>query len=509
MAERHFVFADENELFSLMKDIDCLYCRNPVPASKHHLEKRHLKFAMYYKDADIGKFSIPCYCADGGHGRSHWHCPICPKILQRTQDYRNHITNHGVKMTKNKPAKAQERHGQCRKKESKEKAARDLPSFAEELCMPLDIDTQKERHFVFADENELFSLMKDIDCLYCRNPVPASKHHLEKRHLKFAMYYKDADIGKFSIPCYCADGGHGRSHWHCPICPKILQRTQDYRNHITNHGVEVTDNTPDKIHKYHKKLQSGIDAQEANLILKAKDVHTFEQDNFGELQPTTFLFETLQTDNTPDKKLTCQTCGILFTSLSNLRRHERLQHGQFQQPMFCIDAKNGIYITTKDLHGPRVPIHVLKSFALQIMLCESKECREFMIAQGQCGNPGKECCHLERTSHAQQYVPPPALCLSSLEEMTNKGLLSKSEKQQCQEMNSRACLEGVDCVYPIFWGKFELLDKYVNFSVYTNLKDTWCQFGRTHVSFDTRSGNWKCLCEHKRNGCIHKYLSMC
>ncbi|XP_051961485.1 uncharacterized protein si:ch211-10d23.5 isoform X3 [Xyrauchen texanus] len=435
MAERHFVFADENELFSLMKDIDCLYCRNPVPASKHHLEKRHLKLAMYYKDADIGKFSIPCYCADGGHGRSHWHCPICPKILRRTQDYRNHITNHGVKMTKNKP----------------------------------------ERHFVFADENELFSLMKDIDCLYCRNPVPASKHHLEKRHLKLAMYYKDADIGKFSIPCYCADGGHGRSHWHCPICPKILRRTQDYRNHITNHGVEVTDNTP------------------------------------GELQPTTFLFETLQTDKDdkmPDKKLTCQTCGILFTSLSNLRRHERLQHGQFQQPMFCIDAKNGIYITTKDLHGPRVPIHVLKSFALQVMLCESKECREFMIAQGQCGNPGKECCHLERTSHAQQYVPPPALCLNSLEEMTYKGLLSKSEKQQCQEMNSRACLEGVDCVYPISWGKFELLDRYVNFSVYTNLKDTWCQFGRTHVSFDTRSGNWKCLCEHKRNGCIHKYLSM-
>ncbi|XP_051518090.1 uncharacterized protein LOC127420121 isoform X2 [Myxocyprinus asiaticus] len=565
MAERIFVFADEEELFSLMKDMDCLYCRNPVPASKHHLERRHLKFAIYYKDADIGKFSIPCYCADGGHGRSHWHCPMCTKTLQRTQDYRHHISKHGVKMIKNKTE--QERHNPCRKKESKKKLSRGFPSYAEELCMPLDTNTpkakaqerhspcrkeeskakkarglpsyaeelcmpphMKERIFVFADEEELFSLMKDMDCLYCRNPVPASKHHLERRHLKFAIYYKDADIGKFSIPCYCADGGHGRSHWHCPMCTKTLQRTQDYRHHISKHGVEMTHNPADKIHNYHKKLQSDFDAQEASVILRDKDVCTFEHDNFGE--PTAFLFETLQTDNEddtpdneddtpdneddtpdieddmPDKKLTCQTCGFLFTNLSNLRRHERLQHGQVQQPMFCIDAKNGIYVTPKDLHGPRVPIHILKSFTLQIMLCELEECREFMIAQAQCGNPGKECCHLERTSHARKYVPPPPLCLNSLEEMTNKGLLSKLEKQECQEMNSMACLEGVDCVYPVHWGEFELLDKYIYFSVYTNLKDTWCQFGRTRVSFDHRSRKWKCLCEHTKNSCIHKYLSM-
>ncbi|XP_051947545.1 uncharacterized protein LOC127618892 isoform X2 [Xyrauchen texanus] len=483
MAEKIFVFADEEELFSLMKDMDCLYCRNPVPASKHHLERRHLKFAIYYKDADIGKFSIPCYCADGGHGRSHWHCPMCTKTLQRTQDYRHHISKHGVKMIKNKT----------------------------------------ERIFVFADEEELFSLMKDMDCLYCRNPVPASKHHLERRHLKFAIYYKDADIGKFSIPCYCADGGHGRSHWHCPMCTKTLQRTQDYRHHISKHGVEMRHNPADKIHNYHRKLQSDFDAQEASVILRAKDVCTFEHDNFGE--PTAFLFETLQTDNeddapdneddapdneddTPDKKMACQTCGFLFTNLSNLRRHERLQHGQVQQPMFCIDAKNGIYVTPKDLHGPRVPIHILKSFALQIMLCELEECREFMIAQAQCGNPGKECCHLERTSQARKYIPPPPLFLNSLEEMMNKGFLSKLEKQECQQMNSIACLEGVDCVYPVRWGEFELLDKYFYFSVYTNLKDTWCQFGRTCVSFDTRSRKWKCLCEHTKNSCIHKYLSM-
>lgn len=176
--------------------------------------------------------------------------------------------------------------------------------------------------------------------------------------------------------------------------------------------------------------------------------------------------------------------------------------------MLCIDAKNAIYVTPKDLHGPRVPIHIRKSFALQILLCELEECWDFMKAQAQRGNPGKECRHLVRTNHARHYVPPPPLCVNSLEEMTDKHVLSKSEKQECQEMNSRACLEGVDCVYPIFWEEHELSERCIYFSVYTELKDKWCQFGRTRVSFDTKSGNWKCLCEHKRNRCIHKYLSM-
>ncbi|XP_067303074.1 uncharacterized protein si:ch211-10d23.5 isoform X1 [Pseudorasbora parva] len=332
-----------------------------------------------------------------------------------------------------------------------------------------------ERIFVFVDEEELFSVMKDLDCLYCRNPVTASKHHLKKRHLRFAIYYKDSGIGKFSIPCYCADGGHGRSHWHCPMCSKILQRTKDYKIHITNHGVEMTDKST------------------------------------VELQPTTVLLETLQTDGedrTTGYKSACQKCGIHFTTTSNLRRHERLQHGQEQQPMLCIDAKNAIYVTPKDLHGPRVPIHIRKSFALQIVLCELEECWDFMKAQAQRGNPGKECRHLVRTHHARPYAPPPPLCLNSLEQMADKHVLSEPEKQECQGMNSRACLEGVDCVYPIFWEEHELSERCVYFSVYTGLKDKWCQFGRTRVSFDTKSGNWKCLCEHKRDRCVHKYLSM-
>ncbi|XP_067303075.1 uncharacterized protein si:ch211-10d23.5 isoform X2 [Pseudorasbora parva] len=230
-----------------------------------------------------------------------------------------------------------------------------------------------------------------------------------------------------------------------------------------------------------------------------------------ELQPTTVLLETLQTDGedrTTGYKSACQKCGIHFTTTSNLRRHERLQHGQEQQPMLCIDAKNAIYVTPKDLHGPRVPIHIRKSFALQIVLCELEECWDFMKAQAQRGNPGKECRHLVRTHHARPYAPPPPLCLNSLEQMADKHVLSEPEKQECQGMNSRACLEGVDCVYPIFWEEHELSERCVYFSVYTGLKDKWCQFGRTRVSFDTKSGNWKCLCEHKRDRCVHKYLSM-
>ncbi|XP_016105452.1 uncharacterized protein [Sinocyclocheilus grahami] len=332
-----------------------------------------------------------------------------------------------------------------------------------------------ERAFVFVDEEELFSVTKDLDCLYCRIPVTASKQHLRKKHLRFAIYYKDSGLGKFSIPCYCSDGGQGRSHWHCPLCSKILHRTQNYKIHITNHGVEMTD-------------KSSV-----------------------ELQPTTVLLESLQTDNedkTPGNKAVCQKCGIHFTTTSNLRRHERLQHSQDQQPILCIDAKNAIYVTPKYLHGPRVPIHIRKSFTLQILLCELEECWDFMKAQAQSGNPGKECRHLLRTNQATFYVPPPPLCINSLEEMSHKHLLSASERHECQEINSRACMQGVDCVYPIFWGEHDLSERCVFFSVYTDLEDKWCQFGRTHVSFDTKSGSWKCLCKHKRSHCVHKCLSM-
>ncbi len=72
-------------------------------------------------------------------------------------------------------------------------------------------------------------------------------------------------------------------------------------------------------------------------------------------------------------------------------------------------------------------------------------------------------------------------------------------------MNSRACVQGVDCVYPIFWGEHDFS---VFFSVYTDLEDKWCQFGRTRVSFDTKSGSWKCLCRLKRSRCVHKCLSL-
>lgn len=55
------------------------------------------------------------------------------------------------------------------------------------------------RVFVFVDEEELFSVMKDLDCLYCRIPVTATKHHLKKKHLRFAIYYKDSGIGNWPV----------------------------------------------------------------------------------------------------------------------------------------------------------------------------------------------------------------------------------------------------------------------------------------------------------------------
>jgi len=36
---------------------------------------------------------------------------------------------------------------------------------------------------------------------------------------------------------------------------------------------------------------------------------------------------------------------------------------------------------------------------------------------------------------------------------------------------------------------------HIYFSVFTNLKDNWCQLRRTIVTFNTMSGRWHCQCE--------------
>ncbi|KAG9280291.1 hypothetical protein AMEX_G2979, partial [Astyanax mexicanus] len=320
-----------------------------------------------------------------------------------------------------------------------------------------------ERKFEFSCKEELLSC-RGHDCPYCTKAVTRSDEHLLKRHLRFAIHYTEGDTNKFSIPCYCPDVKQSkRSHWHCTKCKKVIHRSDDFRTHLGKHD-EKTSNL-DTLHV---------------------------------------------SDSKGDTKLLCQKCGLLFTTSSNLRRHERQQHGSQEQPMLCIDQKNGIYVTPKNPHGARLPIHVCKCFESQTFLCELESCRDFMGIATRSGNPGKECHHLERTRNAQVYSPPPALRNDSLQEMVEKGLISKSRQEDCMSLKQKAFLAEVDCVFPVFWGDYGLSERYIYFSVYTGQKDNWCMFARTHVTFDTKSGKWHCQCRGTKNrlSCVHRYLSM-
>ncbi|XP_052009945.1 uncharacterized protein LOC127662694 [Xyrauchen texanus] len=216
----------------------------------------------------------------------------------------------------------------------------------------------------------------------------------------------------------------------------------------------------------------------------------------------------LQTES-PKSRFKCHKCRADFSNTSNLKRHEKMQHG-LEQPMLCIDKKNALYVTPKELHGPRVPVHVKKSLLLGQIYCESDICRDMAKIAAQSGHPGTECHHLRRTISAQRYIPPQTINSASLEQMLDKGLISKSRAQECKDLHLKASEEEVDCVVPIFWGEYGLSQTYIYFSVFTNLKDNWCQLGRTIVTFDTMSGRWHCQCRGSKHrvSCVHRHVCM-
>ncbi|MGH0152716.1 UNVERIFIED_CONTAM: hypothetical protein FKN15_023200, partial [Acipenser sinensis] len=147
-----------------------------------------------------------------------------------------------------------------------------------------------------------------------------------------------------------------------------------------------------------------------------------------------------------------------------------------------------------------------KSFTAQTLDCELEECREFMALANRSGNPGMECCHLQRTVHSLPYSPPNQLCQHSLDSLLSKGLKSNFRKDECASMASQASIEGACAVYPLLYDAHG----FFYFSVYTGKQDYWCRFGRTKVTFDTKTGHWYCQCKgsKKMSFCVHRYLSM-
>ncbi|KAG1930138.1 hypothetical protein F2P79_022560 [Pimephales promelas] len=59
----------------------------------------------------------------------------------------------------------------------------------------------------------------------------------------------------------------------------------------------------------------------------------------------------------------------------------------------------------------------------------------------QSGHPATECHHLRRTISAQRYIPPKTLNSTSLEQMLDKGLISKSRATECKDLHLKASEE--------------------------------------------------------------------
>lgn len=108
--------------------------------------------------------------------------------------------------------------------------------------------------------------------------------------------------------------------------------------------------------------------------------------------------------------------GLHVSTISNLKRHEWEQHAG-QEPMLCIDPKNGLYITTKHSHGVRLPTHVQRCLPALYDYEVEEECRKFAAQSG------KECLHLERTTNALAYIPANVLGNESINEIVERMFL--------------------------------------------------------------------------------------
>ncbi|XP_068584524.1 uncharacterized protein, partial [Cebidichthys violaceus] len=194
----------------------------------------------------------------------------------------------------------------------------------------------------------------------------------------------------------------------------------------------------------------------------------------------------------------------------NLRRHIREVHNLETTPMICIDIKNGIYVTPKYQHSPVFPIHVVKSTYPPQLDCEVEKCRTFMQIAWSSGNPEKECVHLERTKTAKPYAKPAVLTSTSLQDMVSKGLMTSEWGDKCEKLNIAANNNGVDSVFPVFFGDEGYSQRWYFFSVFTNEMDNWCHFGRTRVTFDSVGGQWNCQCRGtgRSHRCIHRMMGM-
>ncbi|XP_058627758.1 uncharacterized protein LOC131537994 isoform X2 [Onychostoma macrolepis] len=137
-------------------------------------------------------------------------------------------------------------------------------------------------------------------CSYCTAGVTSIPEHFQAKHLKHAIYFEDNGNQKYCIPCFCLKSQQ-RKRCHWH-CPKC--------QHILCHALDLK-----------------------------KHLHNHD-------------FAVM--DKVPNKPEEGPT--------ENPKARQHV--GQEQPPVICIDERNGVFVTPKDVHGPRVPIH----YALYVAL---------------------------------------------------------------------------------------------------------------------------------------------
>ena len=172
--------------------------------------------------------------------------------------------------------------------------------------------------------------------------------------------------------------------------------------------------------------------------------------------------------------------------------------------MYCVDPKNGIYLTQKnETGGVLYPVHVQKSSCIND--CDNPNCAELHKVLRAGNNPGATCRHLARRPVAfEGHAPVKAV---SFDEMVVNTLMTEHQNRICQEKNDVAANDGVPLCVPLFYNEKGYKTTWFFFSVYTGVVDNWCKLKRAVVSFNVTTGKWHCPCHTKKTKCDHKLIA--
>lgn len=267
------------------------------------------------------------------------------------------------------------------------------------------------------------------------------------------------------------------------VCDKVLVRKDDFQSHVTKtHG---------------DRPEAVVNPGEANPDLPK------EQSNH-EVPPR----------KVQNAKTTCPHCDMTLNK-RNLKVHISRQHKDIhvipditskRHHFTCaIDITNGIYTSERTIGGSSLPIHLVKiTTPAGKLFCSNRNCLEATSVALNGGNPSFECGHLKSVPYAvsgEELASP----MEALEELVDRGLLSKTTSESCQELQRQALMKKAPfCVQiPKPQGSVGTIE---HFSVFTNTQRYWCNLERTIVSLQKKQGEliFMCQCCTQKRSCLHK-----